>query len=86
MKHQALLPRLSRPWLPLWLLLTTSLFLNGCSSLLKPNDTEQLTSLNHWDVAGKISIKTPDNAATGFLSWNQNTPDYQIFITGPLLV
>ena len=62
----------------------STLMLSACSSLLKTDGPDHLDSLKHWDIAGKISIKTPQDAATGFLSWNQDVHKYQIFITGPL--
>lgn len=39
--------------------------------------------LSHWDLRGKLSVRTPNETVTGFISWNQSNDRYDIFITGP---
>lgn len=66
------------------LLLLAITLMSGCAGLMPKTDTDHLDRLTHWDINGKISIKTPADAATGILTWNQDRDQYQIFITGPL--
>lgn len=60
--------------------------MSGCS-LLPSSSTEQqaaLDQLQHFEVRGKLSIQTDNDGVTGFLSWEQNHQDYDLFVTGPL--
>ncbi|MBU2037810.1 MULTISPECIES: lipoprotein insertase outer membrane protein LolB [Oceanospirillaceae] len=72
--------------------LTTLLLLtllSGCSSLLpKPEGGKQnlQSSLNHlqqWQVRGKLSVTSPDDSVTGYLTWEQDKQSYDLFISGP---
>jgi len=69
------------------LLLSTLILtgLTGCASLINTDSNEHaLSQLERWDITGKISIRSPNEAATGYLSWNQNGSRYELFISGPL--
>ncbi len=69
----------------LWLLILSSL--SGCAVLMpsQGKDTLQanLAELKHWQVRGKLSVRSPDDSVTGYLDWDQNKRDYDIYIAGP---
>lgn len=44
----------------------------------------QLNDIQHWQVRGKMSVRTPDDSATGYLDWKQNHREFDIYIAGPL--
>jgi outer membrane lipoprotein LolB len=62
----------------------------GCA--LKPLPAESnwqarqqlLSSLDSWDLSGRISVRTPDEAANGSLSWVQDGNRLQMGFRGPL--
>lgn len=58
----------------------------GCSSLsTHPTTAEQknLNALQHWQARGKLAAITPEDSATGYLTWEQNKRHYDVFIAGP---
>lgn len=63
--------------------------LSGCSSLLpKPDSSQQglqssLDRLQQWQVRGKLSVTSPDDSVTGYLTWEQDKQRYDLFISGP---
>lgn len=73
----------------LWVISTLiiSLSISGCSLLdLKQNDQElekQLNNIQHWQARGKLSVATPEDTVTGYLTWQQNEQDFDLFISGP---
>lgn len=70
---------------PLLLLLISSLA--GCATFLPQGGRhslqQTLTTLNDWQVRGKLSVTSPEETVTGYLNWEQQTDRYQLFITGP---
>lgn len=64
------------------------LFLSACSALApKEGDFQsqkQLNQVQHWQAKGKISIVSPDDAASGYLTWQQQQQAYDILVSGPL--
>lgn len=69
-------------------LLLGLLGLSGCASLLPQGGTDalqaQLDDVGHWQVRGKMSVRTPDDGATGYLDWKQEQRTFDIYIAGPL--
>lgn len=61
---------------------------SGCASMLptggKDTLQSQLNKVQHWQVRGKMSVRTPDDSATGYLDWKQNKREFDIYIAGPL--
>ncbi|WP_420589991.1 lipoprotein insertase outer membrane protein LolB [Bacterioplanoides sp.] len=69
----------------IFLLLT--LTLSSCA-LLSPQVgqqtlQQQLSQIDSWQVRGKLSVTSSHDSVTGYLTWNQQDGDYQLFITGP---
>ena len=64
------------------------LMLSGCAALRPQGGQEhlqdRLSQLQHWQVRGKMSVRTPDDSATGYLDWKQDGRSYDIYIAGPL--
>ena len=60
---------------------------SGCAHMLPQggSDAQQrsLTELQHWQVRGKLSVTTPDDNVTGYLTWQQQHTDFDLFISGP---
>ena len=71
----------------LLLLLLIALLLPGCAMLTPQGGKETLqSSLNdvtHWQVRGKLSVVSPQDSATGYLTWDQQDDQYDLFIAGP---
>ncbi len=69
------------------LLLGASL-LSACSSLpARQNQASQpraIEALSHWQVRGKLSVQSLDDSNTGYLTWQQDGQNYDIYIAGPL--
>ena len=63
------------------------LMLSACSSLLPQGGKtvlqEQLSGLHSWQVRGKLSVVSPDDSVTGYLTWKQHKQTYDLFISGP---
>ena len=73
----------------LWLLQALyALLLSGCALLTPQGGQEHiqdnLSSLSHWQVRGKLSVISPDDSVTGYLDWKQNRRDFDLYIAGPL--
>lgn len=57
------------------------LVLSGCASFTsQPAPSERLS----WEVRGKLSVTTPQDTVTGYLTWEQQDSAYDLFISGPL--
>jgi outer membrane lipoprotein LolB len=70
-----------------FMLLMQLLILSSCT-LLSPQIgqqslQQQLSEIDNWQVRGKLSVTSPHDSVTGYLTWNQQDSDYQLFITGP---
>ena len=64
-------------------LLLSLLQLSACGLFQTKPATSPL-SLSEWSIRGKLAIKTPNESVIGYLSWNQDSQDYHIIISGPL--
>ena len=78
---------MQRCFICLLLLLTIS----GCAhrgSFTPPPDLvahqQQLQRITHWELNGKLGIRTPDESGSASLKWAQQLADYQINLSGPL--
>jgi len=69
------------------LALIFSLGLTGCSLLDLQQDRQllekKLNKIQHWQVRGKLSVINQGEAVTGFLTWQQNEQNFDIFLSGP---
>lgn len=63
-------------------LILTLLLLGGCSTFTKPKLDIALSDLN-WQARGKLSIVSPDENATGYLTWSQLGNAFDIYLAGP---
>ena len=67
--------------------LLLSLMLSSCAFLTPQGGQQalqqQLAAINHWQVRGKLSVTSPEESVTGYLTWKQQQQNYQLFITGP---
>jgi len=74
--------------------LALALLLSACTSpALKPVDDPQATwqqrsqwleGVSHWDIEGRIAIRSYDQAVNANLHWKQDGDIFAIEITGPL--
>lgn len=65
-----------------------ALLVAGCSLLpqqepLPPTLAKQ-EQLKHWQVSGKVGIRTAEDAGSAYLRWQQQKDHYQIRLHGPL--
>lgn len=44
----------------------------------------QLNQIQNWQVRGKLSVVSNDDAATGYLTWQQDKEEFDLFLSGPL--
>lgn len=68
--------------------------LSGCTTLTPPpaqNQTlawqqrlKQLQQLSHWTLQGTAGIRTPENAWSASLFWQQTPTNYALHLFGPL--
>lgn len=59
--------------------IVTFAVITACSSLPKqPSD-----STTHWQLHGKIGIKTPQNSQSALINWQQADDKYNIVLSGP---
>jgi outer membrane lipoprotein LolB len=69
------------------LILLISVSLSGCSLYSLQQDSQQLqiqlNQIQQWQVRGKLSVVSPDNAVTGYLTWQQNKQEFDLFLSGP---
>lgn len=73
------------------LLLITLVAIAGCAhrgSLTPPQDViehqRQLQAVEHWQLNGKLGIRTADDNGSATVKWVQQNADYQINLSGPL--
>lgn len=66
----------------------TLLLLSGCAMFTPQGGQEHLqdnlSSLSHWQVRGKLSVISPEDSVTGYLDWKQDKRDFDLYIAGPL--
>ncbi|MEY8204619.1 MAG: lipoprotein insertase outer membrane protein LolB [Bermanella sp.] len=75
---RVLLPQLLTPLLITLLTVLLSGQITGCSPLTrKPNS-------DSWTLSGKIGITTPKESAAGFIRWQQQLDNFDIYVSGPL--
>ena len=64
-----------------------ALLLSACASMTPQGGQQVLQSrldqLNQWQVRGKLSVTSPDDSVTGYLTWDQDKQNYDLFISGP---
>ena len=61
------------------LALLASLWLSACSTL-----TPKIPSqFDHWQVRGKLSVINATDSNSGYLTWQQQQDNYDIYIAGP---
>lgn len=69
------------------LVLIMSASLQGCSIFDLQQDSSalktQLDQIQSWKVRGKLSVIDKQQAVTGYLTWDQNDDDYDLFLSGP---
>jgi len=69
------------------LLLSIGLGLSGCSIFKLQQDSQQLENqlnkIQKWQVRGKLSVVSPDDSATGYLTWLQDDENFDLFLSGP---
>lgn len=77
-------------------LLAAFLTLTGCSSLTTSEQAppppvsswsdhqRQIALLTHWELSGKIGIRSPQDNQSANLFWRQQDQEYAIEMTGPL--
>ena len=69
------------------LMLTAAMLLSACASLLPSGGQDglqsRLSGLERWQVRGKLSVVSPDDSVTGYLTWAQDQQQYDLFISGP---
>jgi outer membrane lipoprotein LolB len=69
------------------LILFIGMSLSGCSIFDLQQDSQtlekQLNTLQQWQVRGKLSVVSPNDAVTGYLTWQQNKEDFDLFLSGP---
>ncbi len=69
------------------LILLASMSLSGCSIFSLQQDSQhlqkQLNQIQQWQVRGKLSVVSPDDAVTGYLTWQQDKEDFDLFLSGP---
>lgn len=68
-----------------------ALLLTHCAQVPKHSGTidlsaekQQLISLNHWQLEGKLGLRIPGNNGSARLHWSENPPDYELTLSGPL--
>jgi outer membrane lipoprotein LolB len=69
------------------LILLISMSLSGCSLYSLQQDSQQLqiqlNQIQQWQVRGKLSVVSPNDAVTGYLTWQQDKEDFDLFLSGP---
>jgi outer membrane lipoprotein LolB len=69
------------------LILFIGMSLTGCSIFDLQQDSQilekQLNTLQQWQVRGKLSVVSPNEAVTGYLTWQQDKEDFDLFLSGP---
>lgn len=62
---------------------TTSAPLKDASTDYMTQHTRQLSQMTHWQIAGKIRLKTADSSDSANLRWQQRGDDYNLTLSGP---
>lgn len=44
----------------------------------------QLQTIEHWQLSGKLGIRTANDSGSASLKWSQENADYEINLSGPL--
>jgi len=61
--------------------------LSGCSIFNLQQDSQQLqqqlNKIQQWQVRGKLSVVSPSDAVTGYLTWQQDKESFDLFLSGP---
>jgi outer membrane lipoprotein LolB len=69
------------------LILFIGMSLTGCSIFDLQQDSQilekQLNALQQWQVRGKLSVVSPNDAVTGYLTWQQDKEEFDLFLSGP---
>jgi outer membrane lipoprotein LolB len=69
------------------LILLIAMNLTGCSIFDLQQDSQilekQLNALQQWQVRGKLSVVSPNDAVTGYLTWQQDKEEFDLFLSGP---
>lgn len=82
----------SKPGLLVSLAMVLLLALNGCtttekleqaSSPFMDEHTRNLSQLTHWQIAGKIRLKTSDSSDSANIQWQQSGDSYNLTLSGP---
>ncbi|OGT47764.1 MAG: outer membrane lipoprotein LolB [Gammaproteobacteria bacterium RIFCSPHIGHO2_12_FULL_41_20] len=83
---------MTNKYLPHCLLLILTLFLAGCASFSPPPpastpwDTREKTvaELQHWNLHGKIAMRTATESGSVTIKWQEHHPYYTIWLYGPM--
>ncbi len=69
------------------LVLFISMSLSSCSIFNLQQDSQQLqqqlNKIQQWQVRGKLSVVSPSDAVTGYLTWQQDKESFDLFLSGP---
>lgn len=65
----------------LWCLLMAGL--SACSVMPEQDSHPDLERLQHWQIQGKLSVRTSRDNITGYLTWAQELDHFDLFISGP---
>lgn len=69
------------------LIVCSTLWLTSCSVFNLQQDSQnlanQLNQIQQWQVRGKLSVVTAEDAVTGYLTWHQDNEDFDLFLSGP---
>lgn len=69
------------------------IFLSGCASVAPPAPNTNtpwqtreraLSTLNQWQLSGKIAVIAPQNSGSASVTWQQNAQQYNITLLAPL--
>lgn len=74
------------------LFIVLPLLLSGCGMFssapegtwLSPEQQQANSKINHWQLSGKIGLRSETSANTGYLNWQQCAEKFDIRLTGPL--
>jgi outer membrane lipoprotein LolB len=69
------------------LILSMGMNLSGCSIFNLQQDSQilekKLNTLQQWQVRGKLLVVSPDDSVTGYLTWQQDKEEFDLFLSGP---
>lgn len=63
------------------------LFLTGCQQFTKPQipaEGPNATEQNHFNLQGKIGVRTPQQSGSAFFTWQQQQQEFDIELSGIL--